>query len=145
MTYLNPKRAVYSGLLAVLFASCRQGTPTMAGAMTSLAGQWKITKVLRNWDDITAGNDFGQSLITLDADNTYTLSRAAIFVVDQDGRWFSRVRTGGYSIILEPREAGHTSTYEIMYDSSGGTKNMTVLFSTASGNTYRYTLEKVNP
>jgi hypothetical protein len=113
--------------------------------MPAIAGQWKIVKVLRNWDDITAGNDFGRWLITLDVDNTYALSGAAIFVVDQDGRWFARTRTGGYSIILEPRETAHPPTYEMTYDSAGGRKNITVLFTTASGNAYRYTLERENP
>ena len=112
--------------------------------MASMSGAWKIVKVIRNTDDITAGNDFGQSLMMLNANGTYSIGKTALFVVNKNGRWLATPQSGGYSIVLKPQEGGATLPYKMRYDSSRLGKHITVNFITAGNNTYQYVLEKIN-
>lgn len=144
MNYFNRIWRVYSCFLAVFIGSCGRGTPLTPGAMASIPGTWKIVKAVRNQDDITAGSDFGGSLITLDADGTYSLGKTAPFVVTSNGSWAASARPGGYSVVLKPRQDDPTGTYEMWYDTSGDRKNITVNFTTAGSNAYQYILERVN-
>ena len=135
-------RYLYPSFLALLIA-CGRTTPPTIGASASLPGPWKIVKVVRNQDNITAGSDFGAALITLDADSTYSLSKTALFVTTNNGTWSARPQPGGYNIVLKSRQNDSPATYEMSYDTSQ--KNIIVNFTTTSSNTYQYTLEKANP
>ena len=145
MRHSNLIGRIFSVFLAFLFGSCGQGSPANTGAKASLSGAWRINKVVRNLDDITANGDFGQCVLTLDADSTYTVDKTTLFVVNKEGSWSVRRQSGGELIVLKPREGDPTATYELRYDTSGGGEHIRVNFTTGGYNTYQYLLERVTP
>ncbi|MDL2257116.1 DUF5004 domain-containing protein [Bacteroidales bacterium OttesenSCG-928-I14] len=53
----------------------------------NINGVWQLTKVSRNFIDITKTMDFSQFRIDLNEDGTYSLENYLPFAVKQDGKW----------------------------------------------------------
>lgn len=146
MKHLEPMIRLYPTICAMLLAlfttSCSTNHQADEEPKGPFPGTWKITKVMRNLDDITSGCDFGPSLITLNADGTYTVDKTAPFTVTTNGQWSLKQRSGDDIIILHPT---NVTPFEMRYDTSGGTEKIIAEFSTGSGNHYRYLLRKTPP
>jgi hypothetical protein len=134
---------LFAFFLISLTAACSQ--PQHDETTATFAGTWTIVKAVRNLDDITAGCDFGRSLITLNKDGTYTVERTALFVVTRNGNWTVRKQPGGDIITLKPAESSPAATFEMQSDTTGNENNIIARFTTASSNTYQYLLKKISP
>jgi hypothetical protein len=145
MTTMPRWAPVISILIGNELGACRERLRVSEGTQGPLPGVWRIVKVQRDLYDITAGGDFGQSLIILNADGTYTVDKTALFPVSGDGHWSVKTRPGdaGTTVILKP-EDGRAAAYQMTYDTIGGEEKIVARFTTVSDNTYRYQLEKVS-
>ncbi|MBS1605318.1 MAG: DUF5004 domain-containing protein [Bacteroidetes bacterium] len=135
-------------LFAVLLVSLTAATCSQAPhdpTTTPFTGTWTIVKAVRNLDDITAGCDFGRSLITLHSDGTYTVERTALFPVTRDGSWTVRKHPGGDIITLNPAASSPPAAFEMQSDTTGDGNNIIAKFTTRSSNTYQYLLKKISP
>lgn len=143
MSYYHLNQKLFAVLLVLLTSACKQAQRDETRA--SYAGTWAIVKAVRNLDDITAGCDFGRSLITLNKDGTYTVEKTALFIVRRDGDWTVRKQAGGDIIVLKPAESSPAAAYEMQSDTTGDGSNIIAKFTTGSSNTYQYLLKKTAP
>lgn len=145
MKYINLNRKLFAVCFVLLTGACKPGQRDTDGTRAPFAGTWTIVKAVRNLDDITAGGDFGRSLITLNKDGTYTVEKSALFMVTTDGNWDVRKDPGGDIIVLRPAGGATAAGYEMRSDTTGDGRNVIVSFSTGSANTYQYLLKKIAP
>jgi hypothetical protein len=143
MNYFNLNRKVLAVLLVLLAGACKPEQRAGDEARAAYAGSWTIVKAVRNLDDITSGCDFGRSLITLNADGTYTVDKTAMFIVTKNGDWAVRKQSAGDIIVLKPSAGGPAPAYEMQSDTTGNAGNIIANFTTGSSNTYEYILKKI--
>jgi len=145
MNYLNQHRKGLALLLVFLAGACKPEQRTGDKTTAAYAGSWKIIRAARNLYDITAGCDYGRSLITLNTDGTYTVDKTALFAVTRNGDWSVRKQPAGDIIILQPGGTTPARAYEMQSDTTGDAGNIIAKFTTASSNTYQYLLKKIAP
>lgn len=127
-------------LLACLTGACTQSPKQNEETFARYAGEWKITKAVRNLDDITNGCDFGRLLITLNKDGSYTVEKTALFAVTRNGVWTTKQQN---IIVLTPHGAADKDVYEMQANALGDSVALIANFTTGSDNTYHYILKKI--
>jgi len=145
MNYFNQTPKALAVLLVFLAGACKPRQRAGDETRAAYAGSWKIIRAARNLYDITAGCDFGRSLITLNADGTYTVDKTALFAVTGDGDWSVRKQPAGDIIVLQPERTTPARAYEMQADTTGDAGNIIAQFTTAGSNTYQYLLKKIAP
>ncbi|WP_346316154.1 DUF5004 domain-containing protein [Chitinophaga sp. YIM B06452] len=131
--------------LSLAITSCKRKEILVPEQPKDIAGEWRITKAMRNGIDITALADFTQFRIHFNANQQYTIENPLPFIVSKNGSYamddpkfpfrITFSQTGGTAV-------SSTFTYPVV----NGKRNMNFSFSPGcTANTYLYTLERVNP
>lgn len=131
--------------LSLVINSCKRKDILVPEQAKDIAGEWRITKVMRNGVDITTLADFTQFRIRFTSDLQYAIENPLPFLVNKNGSYsmddpkypfrITFSQTGGTAV-------SSTFTYPVV----NGKRNMNFSFSPGcAANTYQYTLEKVNP
>jgi hypothetical protein len=131
--------------MTLVINSCKRKDILVPEQAKDIAGEWRITKAMRNGIDITTLTDFTQFRIRFTSDLQYTIENPLPFLVNRNGSYamddpkypfrITFHQTGGAAV-------SSTFTYPVV----NGKRNMNFSFSPGcTANTYQYTLEKVNP
>lgn len=138
-------RLIICLLMTLVINSCKRKDILAPEQAKDIAGEWRITKAMRNGIDITTLTDFTQFRIRFTSDLQYTIENPLPFLVNRNGSYamddpkypfrITFHQTGGAAV-------SSTFTYPVV----NGKRNMNFSFSPGcTANTYQYTLEKVNP
>jgi hypothetical protein len=105
-----------------------------------LTGAWKIVKVLRNGEDMTARFDFTAFQINFTQD-AYTIDHPVPFPVNKNGKWQFDDPQYPMELSLTP-DGGNAVKPEFRYPVVKGKRNLVLVFSPGCRqNKYEYTLE----
>lgn len=109
-----------------------------------LTGAWKIVKVLRNGEDMSARFDFTSFRINFTETN-YSITNAVPFLVNKDGKWQFDDPQYPMELSLIP-DGGSAVKPEFRYPVVKGKRNLVLIFSPGCAqNRYEYTLEPLTP
>lgn len=128
-------------LIALGMAACQKEKERhFTESNKPLTGSWKIVKVLRNGEDMTARFDFSAFRIHFTESN-YTLTGPAPFVVSKNGKW--QFDDPQYPMELSFTPEGSAAVKPgFRYPVVNGRRNLVLSFSPGcQHNIYEYTLE----
>ena len=129
--------------LLLLLAACQKKELQFVESGKSLTGAWKISKVLRNGEDLTAQYDFAAFRINFQ-DSSYTMTNPVPFVVSKNGKW--AFDDPQYPMELSFRQEGSNTPAKPLfkYPVVKGRRSLVLTFSPGCpSNKYEYTLEPV--
>lgn len=131
--------------LSLVIASCKRKEILVPEQAKDIAGEWRITKAMRNGIDITTLTDFTQFRIRFTADQQYTIENPLPFIVSKNGSY--AIDDPKYPFRITFSQTGGTAvSSSFTYPVVNGKRNMNFSFSPGcAANTYLYTLERVNP
>ncbi|MGN7720472.1 DUF5004 domain-containing protein [Chitinophaga sp. 22620] len=131
--------------LSLVIASCKRKEILVPEQAKDIAGEWRITKAMRNGIDITTLTDFTQFRIRFNADQQYTIENPLPFIVSKNGSY--AIDDPKYPFRITFSQTGGTAvSSSFTYPVVNGKRNMNFSFSPGcAANTYLYTLERVNP
>ncbi|WP_205511505.1 DUF5004 domain-containing protein [Longitalea arenae] len=128
-------------LILVILAACRKKELVFTEADKPLTGAWKIVKVIRNGEDITARFDFSAFRINF-TDSSYTLTDPVPFVVAGNGRWSFDDPQYPQALSLQQEGAAAPVRPAFRYPVVKGKRSLILTFSPGcTSNKYEYTLE----
>ena len=133
-------------IVIATMASCVTKKDLLAEPVKDLNAQWRIQSVTRNSTDITQFIDSAGFRLTLQTDNTYTLTGNNIpFLVNSAaGKWASDDPQYPYNIMFTPTDSSKAFSGSIATPASRGQRTLSITFSPGChSNTYVYTFEKV--
>jgi hypothetical protein len=127
-------------LVLLVVVACRKKEMQFTESNKPLTGQWKIVKVIRNGEDLTARYDFTAFRIAFQ-DRSYTITNPVPFVVSKNGHWY--FDDPQYPMELSFRPDGGASIKPLFkYPVVKGRRNLVLTFSPGcTQNKYEYTLE----
>lgn len=131
--------------LSLVIASCKRKEILVPEQAKDIAGEWRITKAMRNGIDITTLTDFTQFRIRFTADQQYTIENPLPFIVSKNGSY--AIDDPKYPFRITFSQTGGTAvSSSFTYPVVNGKRNMNFSFSPGcAANTYLYTLERANP
>lgn len=131
--------------LSLVIASCKRKEILVPEQAKDIAGEWRITKAMRNGIDITTLTDFTQFRIRFTADQQYSIENPLPFIVSKNGSY--AIDDPKYPFRITFSQTGGTAvSSSFTYPVVNGKRNMNFSFSPGcAANTYLYTLERVNP
>lgn len=131
--------------LAMTVNSCKQKEILVPEAPKDIAGEWRVTKAMRNGIDITSLTDFTKFRIRFTADMQYSIENPLPFIVSKNGSY--SMDDPKYPFRITFTQTGGTAVSSgFTYPVVNGKRNMNFSFSPGcASNIYLYTLEKVNP
>lgn len=129
---------------ALMFTACRKKDLVFTEAQKPLNGQWKITKVIRNGEDLTTQYDFTAFRINFQ-DSAYTLTAPVPFVVSKNGTWHFDDPQYPMELSFTPQGATASVKPVFRYPVVKGKRNLVLTFSPGcTANKYEYTLEPLD-
>lgn len=128
-------------LIALVTAACQKEKELhFTESNKPLTGNWKIVKVLRNGEDMTARFDFSAFRIAF-TESDYTITGQAPFVVSRNGKWQFDDPQYPMELSFTP-EGSDAVKPEFRYPVVNGRRNLVLTFSPGcQQNKYEYTLE----
>ncbi len=131
--------------LSLVITSCKRKEILVPEQAKDIAGEWRITKAMRNGIDITTLADFTQFRIRFTADQQYTIENPLPFIVSKNGSYAIDDPKYPFRITFS-QTGGAAVSSSFTYPVVNGKRNMNFSFSPGcAANTYLYTLERVNP
>ena len=132
--------------LILVISSCKRKEILVPEQTKDIAGEWRITKAVRNGVDITELTDFTQFRIRFTTDLQYTIENPLPFVVTKNGNYALDDPKYPFRITFTPTGTSTAVSTSFTYPVVNGGRNMNFTFSPGcAANTYLYTLERVNP
>jgi Domain of unknown function (DUF5004) len=125
--------------------SCEKVRERIEEPVKKFTGAWKITKVVRNESDITEWVDPAQFRLTLNEDNTYTISNNNIpFVANTNGTWSIADPAYPFQISFKAKDSANAVSADMLAPVEKGKRNIVITFSPGCrSNKYVYTLESL--
>ena len=129
-------------VLSVL-SSCKTQKDVLVEPIENFTGTWKISKLLRNQEDITQWVNLAGFKLELRSDNSFTLENGNIpFLADTDGTWAVDDPAYPFHLSLQAKDSASAKTGDLLAPVARGSRNMVITFSPGcSANKYVYTLE----
>lgn len=147
---------LFVGLLLIAIVSMWSACKTnelMLEPAKNIEGTWKIAKVIRNNEDLTARVDTSRFSLTFQKDDTsaggesgsYTIVNGAPFMVNKDGTWALNDPAYPFFLILTPKSDNKSVQISFHFPSVAGQNQIQLSFSPGcTSNTYEYLLKKVS-
>jgi hypothetical protein len=129
--------------LLLLLMACRKKEMQFVESGKKLTGSWKISKVVRNGEDLTAQYDFSAFRIAFQ-DSSYAITNPVPFVVSKNGKW--AFDDPQYPMELSFRAEGTNTAVKPLfkYPVVKGHRSLILTFSPGcASNKYEDTLEPV--
>ena len=141
-------------LIAVIgmWTACKTND-LIAEPAKNIEGVWKIDKVIRNDEDITARVDVSDFQLTFQRDSAvaggesgnYKITHGAPFVVSNDGTWALNDPAYPFYLSLTPGSTAKPVQVKFYFPVIQGQNEIKLIFSPGCvSNTYQYLLKKVN-
>jgi len=109
----------------------------------SLKGNWRITGVARNGNDLTNFFDFSKFRINF-TDSSYTLSEKVPFLVTESGTWHFDDPQYPFQLALKAKDSTEKIS-PLVFPIVGGKRTMVLTLSPGcKSNIYQYNLEKAD-
>ncbi|HRH50872.1 MAG TPA: DUF5004 domain-containing protein [Panacibacter sp.] len=126
-----------------VFSSCKTQKDVLVEPIKDFTGSWKISKVLRNQEDITQWLNLADFKLELKNDNSFTLTSGSIpFLENTDGTWTVDDPAYPFHLSLQAKDSTSAKTADLLAPVAKGSRNMVITFSPGcNANKYVYTLE----
>lgn len=134
------------GISALIFTSCKIEKDLLpTEPVKNFVGTWKLTKVLRNDEDITAYVDSTGFRFTLNQDNSFLIQKNNIpFLANASGTWLLDDPAYVFHISLKENDMPTSFSADLSAPVQNGKRNMIISFSPGCiANKYVYTLETI--
>lgn len=146
----------FGGLLLIaiigMWSACKTNE-LMMEPPKNIEGTWKIAKVIRNSEDLTARVDTSRFSLTFQKDSSvaggesgnYKIVNGAPFMVSNDGTWSLNDPAYPFFLILKQKSDNKTVQISFHFPSVAGRNQIQLSFSPGcTSNTYEYLLRKVS-
>jgi hypothetical protein len=113
--------------------------------LKSIVGSWKIVKLTRNGEDMTARIDLSKFRLIFNADNTYALQDQMAFIVSEPGTYKLDDPKYPFYLSLSPQNSTDGSKVKFGFPIIAGQRQVNLTISPGcSSNIYEYIFEKSN-
>ena len=147
---------LFGGLLLIaiigMWSACKTNELMLEPAK-NIEGTWKIARVIRNNEDLTARVDTSRFSLTFHKDSTvagsesgnYTIVNGAPFMVNKDGTWALNDPAYPFYLILTPKSDNKSVQISFYFPNVAGQNQIRLSFSPGcTSNKYEYLLKKVS-
>ena len=134
---------LFTGLL--IFGSCKIEKDVLAEPIKNFEGKWRISKVVRNEEDITANIDSTGLRLTLKKDHSFSLvSNNIPFLANGIGKWQVDDPNYPFHISFVAKDSTDERMGDLSAPVDAGKRKMVITFSPGCySNKYVYTLENM--
>jgi hypothetical protein len=132
-------------ILIVSLYGCKIEKEASSEPIKGFKGNWRITSVTRNAEDITATVDSAGLRLTLHDDNSFTIVNNNIpFVANENGTWLLDDPAYPFHISFKAKDSVSMNIADLSAPVVMGKRKMVITFSPGcNSNKYIYTLESI--
>lgn len=114
-------------------------------AEKDITGNWKVTQLIRNGENLSKRLKLDNFKIDFNADGTYTIADDLPFVVSGSGRYRLDDPQYPFSVVLNPAGGKEEVVLKFQFPVVNGKRQLSLVMSLGcSSNTYQYDCERLN-
>jgi len=134
-------------IIIVLFQSCsnKQSDVLQDEPVKEIVGKWKVTKLLRNGEDIGKRMDLSAFVLEFKNDGTYQADPALAFVATGDGAYALNDPQYPFTVIFKAKDGQADIPVKFQFPIVKGRRQLNfTCHMGCEGNTYQYDFEPIN-